>query len=78
MNDIKSQLFIPSPTDMDPFCDAIEYVGIEDEAERNALVAKYKEEGAKASRERGLSAGRERGRCMVTRSSTFWFLIYLF
>ena len=53
MNDIKAQLFIPSPTDMDPFCDEIEYLGIEDEAERNALIAQYKEEGAKACRDQG-------------------------
>ena len=54
MMDSKAQLFIPSPTDMNPFCDEIEYVGIEDEAERKALIAKYKEEGAKfRTQERG-------------------------
>ena len=51
MDDIKANLFIPTPSDSDPFCEDIEYVGIQDEAERKTLVAKYKEQGQKNVRD---------------------------
>ena len=51
LDDIKANLYIPTPTDEDAFCEEIQYVGIDDDAERNALIEKYKEQGQKSLRE---------------------------
>ena len=46
LSDIKMNLFFPSPSDADAFVEEVQFIEMTDDKERNALVAKYRAEGA--------------------------------